>query len=359
MRKHLLTVRGLVIVIMLAFLLVLPEVASPFYINVSTRILIWSIAAISLNLILGYGGMISFGHAAYLGVAAYVVLTLATAENYNGFIQWPLALAACGVTALIIGAICLRTRGLYFIMITLAFTQMIFFFLRSLDRFGGDDGLRIKARSQFDFGFFQPDLQDRALYYYVVLAFLLLCIYFVYRLVNSRFGMVLRGSMSNDMRLRTMGVSTYSYRLTAFVIAGVMGGLAGILMANMERFVGPFIVYWVISGDLIFIVVLGGTGRLFGPIFGAAAFFLLQEFLGDMDRHFVNLVGPCAPEGACNVHHLIETLSLHWKLLFGPFLILVVLFARGGIDGLLEALDRRLRAAFGAKQAAAVTRERA
>ena len=165
--------------------------------------------------------------------------------------------------------------------------------------------------------------------------------------------------MSNDMRLRTMGVSTYSYRLTAFVIAGVMGGLAGILMANMERFVGPFIVYWVISGDLIFIVVLGGTGRLFGPIFGAAAFFLLQEFLGDMDRHFVNLVGPCAPEGACNVHHLIETLSLHWKLLFGPFLILVVLFARGGIDGLLEAADRRLRAAFTAKQAAAVTQERA
>lgn len=356
MRFHLLTVRGVAIVALLILLVVLPQFVSAFYINLYTRIMIWAIAAVSLNLILGYGGMISFGHAAYMGVAAYVVLTLADGGNFNGFVQWPMAIAASGVVALVVGSICLRTRGLYFIMITLAFTQMIFFFTRSLDRFGGDDGQRIRRRSEFDFGFFESNLMDREIYYYLVFVILLLALFLVYRLVNSRFGMVLRASMSNDARLQAVGVSSYSYRLTAFVIAGLMGGLAGVLMANMVRFVSPDMLSWVISGDLIFIVVLGGTGRLFGPVFGAVAFFLLQRLLGDLDRHYVSLFGACAVDieaaVTCPVHGFIETLAEHWKLLFGPFLILVVLFARGGIDGVLEALDRRLRSRFAKAPAA-------
>lgn len=317
MDKQLLTVRGVAIVTLLAFLFIVPQIFSPFYINVYTRIMIWAIAATSLNIILGYGGMISFGHAAYLGVAAYVILALHMLGVNNGFVQWPLAIAITGLVALFIGAMCLRTRGLYFIMITLAFTQMLYFFFRGLDVFGGDDGMPMRTRSEFDFGFFELALKDRVTFYYFVFVILLLVLFFVYRLVNSRFGLVLRGAMSNDTRLQAVGVSSYSYRLVAFVIAGMLGGLAGLLMANMEKFVSSELLAWTISGDLIFIVVLGGTGRLFGPIFGAIVFFLLQEFLND--------------------------LTSHWKLIFGPFLVLVVLFARGGIDGLLETLDLRLK----------------
>jgi branched-chain amino acid transport system permease protein len=317
MVKHILSARGLAVVLLLIFLALVPQLVSAFYINIYTRILIWAIAAISLNIILGYGGMISFGHAAYLGVAAYVVLIFSEAGITNGFIQWPVAIVVAGLIALVIGAICIRTRGVYFIMITLAFTQMIYFFVRGIDRYGGDDGMRIRTRSEFDLGIFELGLQDRATYYYVVFVLLLACLYFAYRLVNSRFGTVLRGSMSNDDRLQAIGVASYNFRLVAFVIAGMMGGLAGLLHANMEKFVSSELMNWTVSGDLIFIVVLGGTGRLFGPIFGAVAFWLLQEFLGD--------------------------LTSHWKLIFGPFLVFVVLFARGGIDGLLETMDNKLR----------------
>ncbi len=322
--RHIVSVRGIVIVALLLYLLFLPYYASAFYINVFTRILIWAIAGISLNLILGYGGMISFGHAAYLGVAAYTVLAFAEQGIYLGWVQWPVAIILAGVVSAFIGTLCLRTRGLHFIMITLAFTQMLFFFFRSLDRFRGDDGLRIKKRSEFDFGWFELDLMDRLTFYYLVFAILLVALLFVFRLVNSRFGAVLRGSMSNDVRMQAIGVSTYGYRLTAFVIAGMMCGVAGLLMANMERFVSPAVLSWTVSGDLIFIVVLGGSGRLFGPVFGALVFFLLIEFLGDI--------------------------TIHWQLIMGPFLVLVVLFARTGIDGALNGLDHKLRVRFGRGQ---------
>jgi branched-chain amino acid transport system permease protein len=278
----------------------------PFYIGVLSRAMILSIAALSLNLILGYGNMISFGHAAYIGIGAYTVGIFAYYEIYDGFIQWPVGLAISAVVALIFGAISLRTKGVYFIMITLALTQMLYFLGVSVDEYGADDGLVIDIRSEFG-GW--VDLENRVTLYYTIFVILVATIAGMHRLVNSRFGMVIRGSRSNETRMRALGYPVDRYKLTAFVIAGVICGLAGLLLGNYTNFVNPDMMHWTRSGELIFMVVLGGMGSVFGPVFGAIAFLLLEEFLSD--------------------------LTVHWQIIFGPFLILVVLFARGGIDSLL------------------------
>jgi branched-chain amino acid transport system permease protein len=275
--------------------------------------MVWAIAAVSLNLIMGYGSMISFGHAVYIGVGGYAVGILTFHGIENAYIQWPVALAASGLVALIFGAISLRTRGVYFIMITLAFTQMVHFFSVSLEKYGSDDGLTIDARSDFSIPFF--DLNDGITLYYLIFVLMMLSIYTTHKIVNSRFGMVIRGAMSNDDRMRSIGYPTYGYKLTAFVIAGVMCGLSGILSANLEDFVSPDMMSWPRSGDLIFMVVLGGMGTIFGPLGGAIVFWLLSEFLSDITEH--------------------------WHLIFGPFLILVVLFARGGLEGIIDQLGGR------------------
>jgi len=277
-----------------------------FYIGVLSRAMILSIAALSLNLILGYGNMISFGHAAYIGIGAYTVGIFAYYEIYDGFIQWPVGLAVSAVVALIFGAISLRTKGVYFIMITLALTQMLYFLGVSVDEYGADDGLVIDIRSEFG-GY--VDLENRVTLYYTIFVILLATIAGMHRLINSRFGMVIRGSRSNEARMRALGYPVDRYKLTAFVIAGVICGLAGLLLGNYTNFVNPDMMHWTRSGELIFMVVLGGMGSVFGPVFGAIAFLLLEEFLSD--------------------------LTVHWQIIFGPFLILVVLFARGGIDSLL------------------------
>ncbi len=284
-----------------------PALGEPFYVIVFARIMIWAIAALSLNLIMGYGGMISFGHAVYLGIGGYAVGILSFHGIDNGWIQWPLAIGLCALIALIFGAISLRTRGVYFIMITLALAQMIFFLSVSAERYGSDDGLNIFTRS--DFGLAIYSLEDNLTMYYTIFAMLLASLFVIWRLVNSRFGMVIRAARSNDTRIRSVGLSVYRYRLTAFVIAGVLCGIAGLLQANLERFVSPDMMNWPRSGELIFMVVLGGMYTLFGPVTGAFVFLLLSEIL--------------------------STLTIHWHILFGPFLVLVVLFARGGIAGLL------------------------
>jgi len=278
----------------------------PFYIGVLSRAMILSIAALSLNLILGYGNMVSFGHAAYIGIGAYTVGIFAYYEIYDGFIQWPVGLAVSAGVALIFGAISLRTKGVYFIMITLALTQMQYFLGVSVDEYGADDGLVIDIRSEFG-GL--VDLENRVTLYYTIFVILLATIAGMHRLVNSRFGMVIRGSNSNETRMRALGYPVDRYKLAAFVIAGVICGLAGLLLGNYTNFVNPDMMHWTRSGELIFMVVLGGMGSVFGPVFGAIAFLLLEEFLSD--------------------------LTVHWQIIFGPFLILVVLFARGGIDSLL------------------------
>lgn len=311
-----LNVRNVIAAALLIALALLPVYAhltyTPFLLTLFTRIIILALAAVSLNLILGFGGMMSFGHAAYLGIGGYAVGILAHEGVTSGFIQWPVALAASALFALVIGALSLRTRGVYFIMITLAFAQMAYYVISGIARYGGDDGLTIYKRSQF----VSPiNLSDRVQFYYLCLALLFASIYLVWRLVNSRFGMVIQGARSNDTRMRAIGFPTYRYKLTCFVIAGVLGGLSGALLANHTDFVSPSVMYWTRSGDLIIMVVLGGMGSVIGPVFGAVALLVLEEVLSGITEY--------------------------WQIILGPLLLLIVLFARGGIDGLLTRIGTK------------------
>jgi branched-chain amino acid transport system permease protein len=298
-----------------------------FVLTLFTRIVIFAMAAASLNLIMGYGGMMSFGHAAYLGIGGYAVGILAHEGIGSGFIQWPVALIASALFALVIGALSLRTRGVYFIMITLAFAQMLYYVGVSLSRYGADDGLTIYQRSQFAA---LIDLSNRTVFYYVCLALLLGAIYLVWRLVNSRFGMVIRGTRSNERRMRAIGFPTYRYRLVCFVIAGALCGLAGALLANFTNFISPAMMHWTRSGDLIVMVVLGGMGSVFGPTIGAVALLVLEETLPLL----IGKLGfPLFGEAAIRA-------AEYWQIVLGPMLLAIVLFARGGIYGLLTRADR-------------------
>jgi branched-chain amino acid transport system permease protein len=302
----------------LAMLALAPPIAialeQPFYVDLLRRVMIFAIAALSLNLILGYGGMVSFGHAAYLGIGGYAVGMLAHEGVFSGFVQWPVAIVASALFALVIGALSLRTRGVYFIMITLAFAQMAYYVISGIARYGGDDGLTIYKRSQF---LVPLDLSNKTQFYYICLALLYGAIYLVWRLTNSRFGMAIQGSRSNDVRMRAIGFPTYRYRLVAFVIAGTLCGLAGALLANHTDFVSPAMMYWTRSGDLIIMVVLGGMGSPVGPLIGAVALLVLEEVLSGITEY--------------------------WQIILGPLLLLVVLFARGGIDGLLAQVGAWVR----------------
>jgi branched-chain amino acid transport system permease protein len=307
----LLTPRTAFTALLLAVLALVPIYAAVtgdiFAMTLFTRVLILALGAVSLNLIMGYGGMVSFGHAAYLGIGGYAVGILAKEGIASGFLQWPVAIAASALYALVVGALSLRTRGVYFIMITLAFAQMIYYVAIGLDRYGGDDGLTIYKRSQFG-GLL--DLQNKAVFYYLCLVLLLASVYLVARIVNSRFGLVIRGARSNDRRMQAIGFPTFRYRLVCFVIAGALCGLAGALLANHTNFISPALMHWTRSGDLIVMVVLGGLGSLFGPLIGAAAFLVLEEGL--------------------------SRLTEYPALILGPLLLLVAIYVNGGIEGLLE-----------------------
>lgn len=313
------TLRNIVVALLLVALVLLPVYSNlagdRFLMTLFTRIIIMALAAVSLNLILGFGGMMSFGHAVYLGIGGYAVGMLAKEGIFSGFIQWPVAIGASALFALVVGALSLRTRGVYFIMITLAFAQMAYYVVSGISRYGGDDGLTIYKRSEF----VDPvNLSNKTQFYYICLAILFAAIYFVWRLVNSRFGMVIQGARSNDVRMRAIGFSPYWYKLTALVIAGVMCGLSGVLLANHTDFVSPSVMYWTRSGDLIIMVVLGGMGSVAGPVIGAVVLLVLEEVLSGITEY--------------------------WHIILGPMLLLVVLFARGGIDGLLDKLGEWMRA---------------
>jgi branched-chain amino acid transport system permease protein len=287
-----------------------PLVASsfnqPFYIDLFRRIMIFAIAALSLDLILGYGGMVSFGHAAYLGVGAYAVGILAYHGVPNGYVQWGLAIVASALVALVIGAVSIRTSGVYFIMITLAFTQMLYYLGISIEEYGGDDGMRLAVRSQFP-GVI--DLRDATAFYYLVLGILTLFLFLGHRIVNARFGMVIRAARSNEARTLAIGFSPYRYKLAAFVIAGAMGGVAGALLVNHTEYLTPEFMHWTRSGEIMFMVILGGMGTLVGPLVGALVFLLLENVL--------------------------SAWTVHWQIILGPLLVLVVLFAKRGLIGLL------------------------
>jgi branched-chain amino acid transport system permease protein len=326
-----LTLRNAFVVGLLAMLALVPLYSSAignyFLMSLFTRILILAMAAVSLNLIMGFGGMVSFGHAAYLGIGGYVVGILAKEGVGSGFVQWPAAIVVSGLFALGVGALSLRTRGVYFIMITLAFAQMVYFVAIGLDRYGGDDGLTIYERSSFG-GVI--DLSNKTQFYYLCFAMLMVTVYVVWRIVNSRFGLVIQGARSNERRMRAIGFPTFRYKLMCFVIAGVLCGLAGALMANHTDFISPATMHWTRSGDLIVMVVLGGMGSVFGPVIGALALLVLEEVLPYVIG-FASFV---------ITGKEVVTAREYWQLILGPMLLLVVLFARGGIDGLLARLRR-------------------
>lgn len=278
---------------------------APFWLDLGVRIMIFAIAALSLDLILGHAGLVSFGHALYLGVGAYAVGILSHHGVQSGFIQWPLAMAVSALMAAAMSFVSLRTSGTFFIMITLAFAQMMFFAASSLYDYGGDDGMSLAERSTFG-GLI--DLYNSNHFYYLVLAILILVAVLNARLVRSRFGMVLRGIKINERRMEAVGYPTFRYKLVACVISAAICGLAGALLANSAEFVGPQFMDWTRSAELMIIVVLGGMATTFGPVIGALAYLGLEKYLSD--------------------------LTIHWRLLLGPLLILVVFLGRGGLCAL-------------------------
>ena len=278
----------------------------PFYLDLVRRVMIFAIAAASLDLILGYGGMVSFGHAAYLGVGGYAVGVLSHYGIDNGWLQWALAIGASALVAAAIGAISIRTSGIYFIMITLAFTQMLYYLGISLDEYGGDDGMRLATRSRFS-GL--VDLDSPVAFYYLVLALMLLLLYLSHRIVRSRFGRVIRAAKSNEARTRAVGLSPYAYKLAAFVIAGAMGGLAGALLVNHTAYLTPEFMNWTRSGELMFMVILGGMATTAGPLLGAFALLIVEDLLSGWTEH--------------------------WQVILGPLLVLALVFFKRGIAGSL------------------------
>jgi branched-chain amino acid transport system permease protein len=287
--------------------------AESYVLAMLTRVMVFAIAAIALDLLVGYGALVSFGHAAFIGLGAYAVGILSAHGVGEALLALPLALAAAAVFAFATGAVCLRTRGVYFIMITLAFGQMAYFTASSLAPYGGDDGLTIAARNTL---FGMPLLRSNRFFYYFVLAWLLASYLFCRALVHSRFGRVLRGARENRGRMATLGFDVYRFQLAAYTIAGTIGGLSGFLLANATEFVSPAYMSWQRSGELIVMVLLGGMGSLHGAIIGTAAYLLLEEWLAGITEH--------------------------WKVIFGPLLVLIVLFARGGLVGAAAELKRRL-----------------
>jgi len=301
-------------VLVCLFPLAMQAIDQGFYISFATRILIYAMAAASLNLVLGYGGMVSFGHAAFFGAGAYIVGILAVEGVTSVWLVWPAAIAVAALAALVIGAISLRTRGVYFIMITLAFAQMMYYIFISMKAYGGDDGLPLAARSTPGFG---VSLSNDFVWYYLVLALLAAVLYLLHRLVHARFGRVIEAIRENETRATAIGYPVYRYKLVCFVISGAIAGLAGALIANQTSYVGPALLHWVQSGTLMVMVILGGVGRFWGGPVGAAVLLLLEELFSGSP-----LLGPFA---------------LHWQLPVGAILLAVVLFARHGLAGLLRA----------------------
>lgn len=287
------------------------SMADPFVVTLITRILIFAIAALSLNLILGYGGLVSFGHALYLGLGVYAAAILSFHGIDNGWLQLLVTLAVCSLVGLFTGSIVLRTSGISFIMITLAFAQMFYFLFVSLSQYGGDDGLRLTSGSDFS-GII---LTDPRTLYFTSFILLCLCLYGCHRLVHSRFGIVIRASKSNEQRMKALGYPTYRYRLAVYVISAALCGVAGLLYGNLTQFGSPSYMSWTMSGELIVMVMLGGMGTLFGPLFGALAMILTEEGL--------------------------KALTEHWMALFGPLIVIIIITSRLGVAGILQTLDQR------------------
>ena len=301
---------GLVLLALIALPFVTNVFGEAFYIALATRILIFALAATSLNLILGFGGMVSFGHAAFLGVGAYTVVILSQMGVVDAWVAWPTAMVVAGLFALLIGAVSLRTQGVYFIMITLAFAQMMYYLVVSFKAYGGDDGMSLTARSRIGF----LDMSNDAHFYYVTLLACVAVLVLIARVLNARFGHVLQAIRENEVRMQSLGYAVFRYKLCAFVMSGSLAGLAGALLANQSGFVSPAMMQWSQSGMLMMMVILGGVGHLFGGVWGAIVFLLLEETLS----HF----------------------TIHWQLGLGALLLMVVLLLPNGLTSALTYLRK-------------------
>ena len=318
--------RALVAVLLLlaiAFPFAMQALDQLYYVTMASRILIYALAATSLNLVLGYGGMISFGHAAFVGAGAYTASVMIVEGITSAWIAWPLAMAVSGLLALAIGAMSLRTRGVYFIMITLAFAQMIYYLTISMKAYGGDEGLTLAQRASIGFGF---DLKDDVTFYYLVLAILAVATYLISRLVNARFGRVIQAIRENETRMEAVGYPALRFKLVCFVIAGALGGLAGALLANQNNYVNPGILHWTESGKLMIMVILGGVGHLYGGLIGAVGLLGLEELLAN---HKIGWLAALYPN-----------YQQHSLLAVGAAMLAVVLYAPQGIAGLFTRKDR-------------------
>jgi len=300
--------RAITATVLLALLALTPIVAialdQAFYITLAARIVVFALGACALNLVLGYGGLISFGHALYVGLGAYVVGIMAFHGLTNGWAHLAATVVLCGVTAWITGLICLRCQGIGFIMITLAFAQMFYFLGVSLKQYGGDDGMQV-PRSNFA----PLSIESNTALYYFALVLLLAALYLSWRMVHARFGRVLRAAKSNARRMRALGFPILRYQVTAYVISGCLCGVAGLLLANLTRFASPAYGYWTISGDLVVMVMLGGIATILGPVVGAAVYVILET--------------------------VVTGYTEHWMIITGPVIVLIALLARRGIYGFL------------------------
>jgi branched-chain amino acid transport system permease protein len=309
--------RFIAVAALLGVLLILPPIANntggPFYVTLALRILIFALAAASLNLLLGYGGLVSFGHALYLGLGAYVVAILSFHGLTSGWLHLAVTLALSAAIAFLTGLVCLRTSGIAFIMITLAFAQMFFFLATSLKYYGGDDGLPVARRSDFAPLF---SIESNTGLYYATAIVLTATLYLSWRLVHSRLGRVLRAASSNLRRTEALGFQVLRYRLAAYVMAGCVCGLAGLLLGNLARFASPAYMAWTVSGDLIVMIILGGVATIIGPLIGAVVYVILET--------------------------IIAAYTQHWMVVLGPVILLVALFARRGIYGSFLAWERRM-----------------
>jgi len=285
---------------------------SSFYLTFATRIVVFAIAVSGLNLVLGYGGLISMGHALFVGLGAYVVGIGATHGLVNGWAQLVIALALSAVVALVTGLVSLRTRGIGFIMITLAFNQMFYFLAVSLKQYGGDDGLPLEQRSSFAP---LPSLDGKVALYYLCLAVLFAVMLLIWRLVHSRFGYVLRGFQANERRMLAAGFPRVRYQLSAYVLSALICTVAGVLQANLTTFSSPSYLSWQASGEQILIVVLGGMGTVMGPVVGALVLLILEE--------------------------LLSGITQHWMAILGPAILLVALVSQRGIWGALRHREGR------------------
>ena len=296
----------------------------PFLITLTTRAIIFAIAGIGLNFALGFGGLVSLGHAAFFGLGGYVMGVLAFhAQTYTSVMDWPFAISGTksmpiiwlvtiilsAILAVGIGALSLRTSGVYFIMITLAFAQMLFYFTISWSTYGGEDGLSIYVRN----GFPGLNTMDPIQYYAICYGILLIVLGLVYAISKSSFGLALGASRQNEDRIQAVGQVPFRLYLTTFAISGAITGLSGALFADLNRFVSPTMFSWQTSGEIMVFVILGGVGRVFGPVAGAVLFIVLEHTLGG--------------------------LSEFWHIYLGAILLGVVLFARGGLYGMIAGRE--------------------